>query len=619
LEGPEQEEAEVSYETSAKRPSGRLIVLVAAIVGAAFAVSAASASAAVTVTSYKITSDLPAFPTTPSDGPSSLQAGGHPDAGSYSTYGYTPAPNASEDVKTSLTNFAPGLLGNAEAVPKCPETALQAGGSACPAGSQIGTSRLDVQSAGASSPIAGFPGTLYNAELLGNEPGRLAAVTVVAGSTIVSSIPFYITPRGATDYGLTGILDGISRLDVTPFGNLQTQGLSFLINGATNNYVRNPTSCQAATATGQAVGYDDPTTAESPAYTFTTTGCETEAFGPSVSVQVGDAGTTAFNGFPPLTVKITQPDGQADIRNTKVTLPIELNTNNPAYKLCTNAQADADACPANSKFGNVTAKSPFLGSSLSGPVYLLQQTSSSLPGLLLDLNGRVHVKIKTSTVLIGGKQIQSIATDTPQLPISELTVALNGGRNTGVFLNRSDLCFKSGSTSEFKTVTSDVAMTGWSGKSTTQKVTAQVNGCGPGVSDKLTGATGSRPALTVTATKHPNAANMKELTVELGSNLRLVKSKLGKGASATASAALGATSFKFVNSHTLKLTGLPAAGAGKVTLKLRKGAIRLSKKTRKVLRRGRSRRFKVRVKVTPVTGQATSTRSSFKVKGKKKH
>jgi hypothetical protein len=579
------------------------------------------------VQSYKVTSNLPAFPTTPSDGPSSLQAGAHPDAGSYSTYSYS---SGTDDVKTALTNFAPGLLGNPESVPKCPETELEAGGAGCPAASIIGTTRLDVQLAfdtgipgfTAGTVIAGSPGTLYNAELLGNEPGRLAAVTPMPpGPPIVSSIPFYITPRGTTDYGLTGILDNIARLDAvnTPFGvqNLQVHGLSFFITGSTNNYVRNPTSCGAQTQTGQAVSYEDTATVNSPNYTFTTTGCETEAFGPTVSMEVGDSGTTAFNGFPPLTVKITQPPGQSDIRNTKITLPIELNTNNPAYHLCTNAQADADACPANSKFGNATAHSPFLGSSLTGPVYLLQQTSSSLPGILIDLNGRAHVKIKTSTVLIGGKQIQSIATDSPQLPISDLTVALNGGRNTGVFLNRDDLCFAKNSTSKFKTVSSDVSMTGWSGKSTTQKVTAKVNGCGPGVTGKLTGATGSKPSLTVTGTKHPDAPTAKEFNVELSSNLSLVKSKLSKGASAQTSATLGKSSFKYVNKHTLRVTGLPSAGVNKLTLKLRKGAIRVSKRSRNLLRRGKSREFKVRVRVVPVSGKVVSTRTTFKVKGKK--
>ena len=101
--------------------------------------STAAAPAAVTISSYKITSDMPASGT-PADGPSTFQAGANPNAGSYSTFTY---PNGSEDIRTAITNFAAGLLGNPESVPKCPQSALEAGGAACPAGSLIGTSRLD--------------------------------------------------------------------------------------------------------------------------------------------------------------------------------------------------------------------------------------------------------------------------------------------------------------------------------------------------------------------------------------------------------------------------------------------------------------------------------------------
>ena len=102
--------------------------------------------------------------------------------------------------------------------------------------------------------------------------------------------------------------------------------------------------------------------------------------GPAISFEIGDAGSTAFNKHPPVVIKITQPTGDSDQLANKITLPVELNSNNSAYKTCTQAQADADSCPANSKFGGVVAKSPFLAEELKGPVYLIQQTGTSLPG-----------------------------------------------------------------------------------------------------------------------------------------------------------------------------------------------------------------------------------------------
>jgi hypothetical protein len=370
----------VTHDPSTQRRRQTIrILLTAATAILALSIPAASAAAApaVSITAYKITSNLPAVGV-PADGPSTLVAGANPDAGSYTAFSYS---NGTEDLKTALTNFAPGLLGNPEAVPKCSQAALEAGGTACPAGSAIGTSRLDAVVAGTPFPAASLAGTVYNAEPLGNEPGRLGVVTPTSPTTfLVSSIPFTITPRGGGDYGLTGTLTDINRLPSPPFpADLQVSVLAFVLNGSTNKYVRNPTSCGAHTSTGQAIGYDEPTAVAGPPFTFTTTGCDQLAYGPSLSIAVGDRGTTKLNGYPPMTVKITQPPGQADELGNKITLPVELNTNNKAYKLCTQAQADADACPANSKFGNVTAKSPFLNEPLTGPVYLIQQSSASLP------------------------------------------------------------------------------------------------------------------------------------------------------------------------------------------------------------------------------------------------
>jgi hypothetical protein len=591
-----------------------IVVMGLVTVWALVAWASPARGATLTVTSYKITSNMPSYPLVPADGPSTLVSGAHPDAGSFTTFSF---PDATEDLKTALTNFGPGLLGNPESVPKCPEAVLQAGGAACPPASVIGTSRLDANRAGTATHAASLNGTLYNAELLGSEPGRLAAVTPTGpGTFLVSSIPFYITPRANGDYGLTGILTDINRLPSPPYPlDLQVAALGFVIKGATNgnNYVRNPTSCGVNQSTGQAIGYVDPTAVNGPPFSFITTGCQSLPFAPTASMTIGDRGSTGFNKYPPFVFKLTPPAGQADIMGNKLTLPIELNTNNTAYSLCSQAQADADSCPAASKFGWVTAKSPFLSELVQGPVYLIQQTASSLPGLLLDLRGRVHVKVQTKTTLINGKRIQSLVVNAPQLPISELSVALNGGKKTGVFLNRQDLCFKGNSTTKFKSVNALIKQYGWNGKQTSDdKLKATVVGCGPAVSAKLKRAASSRPSLTVVATKHPDAPNMKSLTVSLSKNLKLSRSGLSSGGSATA-AASGAT-LEYVDSHKFKVTGLPATGAATVTIKLRKGALRVSSGVRKALKKGRRGTFSVKVTPEPVSGKGTSTKAKFKAK-----
>jgi hypothetical protein len=88
--------------------------------------------------------------------------------------------------------------------------------------------------------------------------------------------------------------------------------------------------------------------------------------------------------------------------------------------------------------------------------------------------------------------------------------------------------------------------------------------------------------------------------------------------SSGSASALGGESFDYVNRRTLKVTGLPTAGASKLTLRLRKGAIRVSERSKDLLRRGRSRTFSVKVTQTPVSGAETSTRENFRAKRKRR-
>ena len=189
-------------------------------------------------------------------------------------------------------------------------------------------------------------------------------------------------------------------------------------------------------------------------------------------------------------MKITQPVGQADQLGNKITLPGRAEHEQHRLHALLAGTGRRRHLPRRLPVRLASsAKSPFLGEPLQGPVYLIQQTATSLPGLLLDLRGRAHVKIQTKTTLINSKRIQSLVLNAPQLPVSELTVALNGGRKTGVFQNRENLCFKGNSTSKFNSVDALVKFYGWNGKNTSDtKVKAKVHGCGPGVTGSISGA-----------------------------------------------------------------------------------------------------------------------------------
>ena len=248
-----------------------------------------------------------------------------------------------------------------------------------------------------------------------------------------------------------------------PSTNGVATNLSFFANAG---FTRNPTSCDINETTSCAVGYDDPTVVNGPNYYFTPTGCDSVPFNPDMTMEIGKAGENQINGYPPMTVKITNQKDNADIKGNIIGLPIELNSNNTNYHLCTQAQADADSCPSNSVFGSAKATSPFLAQELSGNVNLIQQSSGSLPGLLINLDtGLTHVKIQTQSFLgANNQQIVSVVTKAPQLPVSQLTINLNSGKTGSVFQNRSDLCFSDSPTNATFNSYSDVAsFEGWNG------------------------------------------------------------------------------------------------------------------------------------------------------------
>ena len=139
----------------------------------------------------------------------------------------------------------------------------------------------------------------------------------------------------------------------------------------------------------------------------------------------------------------------------------------------------------------------------------------------------MHVKIQTKTTLVNNTAIQSLVLNAPQLPISELRIGLNGGKN-GVFLNRQDLCFRGDSTSRFNDVSGLIKDYGHNG-TTTSRGEAEGEGerLRPGRAGRISSATSSRPSVVIDADKHPDAPNFKELLVTLSRNLSLVKSRFG--------------------------------------------------------------------------------------------
>jgi hypothetical protein len=525
--------------------------------------------------------------------PASPEAGASVNASSSTTLSYA---SVTEDVKKTIGHFAPGLLANPEAVPHCPQALWVA--DACPADTLIGSSQAVI------TGLVVENGRIYNQELLADEAGRLGIIVDAASGKLFLTAPFYVRTTG--DYGLDGILDDIPRL----IPGAQITKLSFTLFGTVNgrNFTRGPTSCSLKVSTGEAFGYEHNVSVSGPSSSYTPTNCEALPFKPTFDMRVGSRGTTGERQHPPMSVRVTQVAGEAGILGNGVTLPFEIGPHLAALgTVCTNAQLAADACPAGSKVGTANATSPFLATPLRGPVYLAQQQGVVIPGLVADLKGRVPIKIRIATSILGGRLIKSTVTDVPDLPVGSFTLNLDGG-DKGVLESKFDLC---SSGSKHRNMAAGADFSAHSGAKIASKPRIAVEGCGPAATASLRRAAGRRGLLKVTAERHPDGKNISAMTIRLPKGMRLVRSKV-RGSVVSADGA------KFVvrpkSSRRLEVFASAKQGSKRVVVRLKRGAVRLTGKTRQAVRRGKNRRLRLRVVTVDTGGQRFVSLATAKAK-----
>jgi hypothetical protein len=538
-----------------------LTVAVLALVGPAHALAAP----AITVTDFTLS-------------PAAPDAGASVDASSSTSLVYS---DTTEDVKTTIGHFAPGLIANPEAVPHCPQALFLA--DSCPADTLIGSSSGEIDVLPNTGTTTSVAGRIYNQELLAGEAGRLGIILDTPVTKTFLTAPFYVRSNG--DYGLDGVLDDLPRA-LTQFGvgNTQIERLSFTLFGVVNGrkFTRGPTSCALHVSTGEAIGYDDATpVTNGPASSYTPTNCDKLAFAPSFTISVGSNRTTGERAHPALDVHVAQAPGEAAIAQNAVTLPFELGPNLAAFDVvCTNEQLAADACPAGSQVGTTAATSAFVATPLAGPVYLVQQPGAVIPALVADLRGRVRVKVTIANTILGGRLIRSTVTGVPDLPLSTFDLKLDGGSGSPLE-NKFDLCRRSGA--KLRKLNADVAFTGQNGAVVSSKPRLRVPGCGPAVTAKLRHPRRARAALRVKVQRHPDGAPLARFTLTLPKQLRLARRQ-------ARSAALQVKGRRRVTVSGRK------QGASTVSVRV---AVKLGAKARKRLRHGR--KLKLRYKVAAVT------------------
>ncbi|MGK2877925.1 MAG: hypothetical protein ACSLFF_05055, partial [Solirubrobacterales bacterium] len=450
---------------------------------------ASNANAAFTITDFDMS------PVAPASNSSALQAGGHPTVNFRINPDAVSADSSGDDLKKVVYEFPAGSLGNPEAaLPKC--TATQFNADQCPASSYIGSLSMKLR----IKPLFRYKTLVAHGSMYILDPAT-------PGSAV--TVGFIVRPRGYrhiflksevkgvvsvrsgldADYGLDFTVDNIPKTLQTTWGsslNATISDLTVVLNWKTGTSVNGgfftyaPTRCDVSKVRATLTSHKTTTAAVVKNDSYATTGCASVPFRPTAAVQPS---TFDVNQPANWTADFSVPTAPANIqdshiRSISVDLPpsTQLNYTELAAitTVCSEAQINADDCPASSKIGTVSAHVPILpGSSpnFTGDVFILSKTSGVTFGYIVRGPNGVKAQIRgwiqpVDTDGVGGSdRIRAYSENMPQAPFSPANIS---------FTRPMVLNPVSCGSHPVKTT-----ITGWSGASWTQTVNQNYVCTGP--------------------------------------------------------------------------------------------------------------------------------------------
>jgi hypothetical protein len=362
-----------------------------------------------------------------------------------------------------------GLIGNPQAVPKCPQSAFQATGNHnCPPDTQVGYAQLFFYGSGTATQYA----PVYNLQAPPGLPGELGFTA--AG---INHIPMFLNVRSGSDYGLTASLTGISEADPVHVAALTLWGIPASSSYDSDRQGPESSGCEAGCPSGVVArpflrlptscpggllelplssdSWQKPGVGLKPVSgTFPgTTGCEHVPFDPSLTIHPDNQVAGAPAGY---SARLSIPQSEdpespasSDLRDAVVNLPAGTTISPSAtngLQACPLAQfalhqGTPGNCPGSSTIGTVTMATPMLEAALVGHIFLGEpgcspcsasdaQSGRMLPllieaegaGVIIKLMSHAHVDPATGSVTLE-------FSESPQLPLTDIELALQPGEN----------------------------------------------------------------------------------------------------------------------------------------------------------------------------------------------
>jgi hypothetical protein len=409
-------------------------------------------------------------------GPSTTQAGGHPDISltmewddSIKKEGKEAPPSnvcGCDDARVIIQHFPTGFIGNPHATPTCELAEFTVG--RCPASSQIGTAEpLAAGTGGGNIESFGYV-PMYN---MTPHPGE-ASLTGFWAPLVAAPIFVRLAARTNSDYGLDAEsspiyhpLPFVNALKYTLWGvpaspvhdsqrfipPLQGFGLCGLfgcspeqVGTAANEpeipYLEGPTTCGVPLAAEAAIEYYTHTIRTKTTPWPAATGCQQLTFNPSLSAQPTTGDADSASG---VDVDLRVPQEQSpltpapsEIRALTTTLPagFTINANAADGKVgCSDADTaigtlNAATCPEFSKVGTLSLDSSALPIPIPGAIYIGDPKPGNRYRLILTADGfGTHVKLAGSVVPDPQTgRLSIVFDDLPQSPLTEFAMHFFG-------------------------------------------------------------------------------------------------------------------------------------------------------------------------------------------------
>jgi hypothetical protein len=372
-----------------------------------------------------------------------------PTAGAQTSFHLRITRDGGPALSTVATVMPRGLLANIKDVPQCPEARAAAG--TCGPDSQIGRTTVG---AGAGADPVFLP-----------QPGKAPTAVYLAGP--YKGAPFSLSivvpaQSGPFDLGTVVVRAGLYIDPVTAQVTVKADPLPTILEGIPLNirdvrvdidrpgFTFNPTNCDPQTVagsigstSGQVVQVSSP---------FRVVDCEALGFAPKLTMALSGKGQTTDGKHPALTAHLAPRSGDANTRQTRVTLPLSLALDpGNANGLCEPVAAAANRCPAKSIVGSAQAQS-VLPDPLKGPVYFVRgerkdpksgRIIKTLPKLFIPLSADgVTIYVNASSDVEDDRLVTTFD-NLPDAPFSSFDLSIAGGRHGILAVSDANVCAKS--------------------------------------------------------------------------------------------------------------------------------------------------------------------------------